>query len=52
MYPKLIILNALLITIYYTVNYTEFYDYHQKNSLFEYYHDHKYSFFKNYTITI
>ncbi len=34
MYPKLILFNLLFITIYYTLNYTEFYDYNQKNMFF------------------
>lgn len=37
MYPKLIIFNLLFITLYYTINYTEFYEYHKKNILL-YYH--------------
>ncbi len=36
MYPKLIIFNLLFITLYYIINYTEFYDYHKKNILLYY----------------
>ncbi len=40
MYPKLILFNLLFITLYYTINYSEYYEYHKKNILFYYHKQH------------
>jgi hypothetical protein len=45
MNPKIIIFNLLFIIIYYTINYTEFYDYHKKNLLFHFHNDSVFYFF-------
>ncbi len=45
MYPKLILFNLLFITLYYTINYTEYYEYHKKNILV--YHN---EYFRNTTL--
>lgn len=49
MYPKIILFNLLFVIIYYSVNYTEFYDYHKKNIFFHYQYLHQ---FINNTISI
>lgn len=51
MNPKIILFNILFMIIYYTVNYTEFYDYHKKNILFHFHKDSLYSFFNNSTMS-